>query len=231
MRIGIIGAGQIGGTLVRRLKTLGHQVKVANSRGPETLHKLAAESGAAAVSVQDAVRDVELVVLTIPLRKVETLPADLFANGPRGQVVIDTGNYYPRQRDGRIEAIEAGTPESRWVEQQIGHPVIKAFNNIVAHSLADRSKPKGTPRRIALPVAGDDVAAKAIVMNLVEDLGFDAIDAGGLDESWRQQPHSPVYIKDFDAAGVRRALSEAKRERQPEFTGTANSPGTFHAPA
>ena len=231
MKIGIIGAGQIGGTLTRRLSTLGHEVSVANSRGPASLKDLAKETGAKAVAAAEAVAGADLVVVTIPEKNVVNLPAGLFAGVPAHVPVVDTGNYYPRQRDGRIEDIEAGTTESRWVERQIGHPVIKAFNNIQARSLMERGQPKGTPGRIALPVAGDDTAAKAIVMKLVEDLGFDAIDGGGLDDSWRQQPGSPVYVKNFDADGVRRALSEASKERKPDFQGTAKSPGTFTAPA
>ena len=116
MEIGIIGAGQIGGTLTRRLTALGHQVVVANSRGPETLSDLAAETGATAVSVPEAVRGVDLVVVTIPEKNISDLPPGLFAATPDRVVVIDTGNYYPRQRDGRIEVIEAGLPESRWVQ-------------------------------------------------------------------------------------------------------------------
>ena len=112
MKIGIIGAGQIGGTLTRRLTTLGHEVFVANSRGPETLADLAAETGATAVSVPEAVRGVDLVVVTIPEKNIPSLPAGLFADTPDHVVVVDTGNYYPRQRDGRIEAIEAGLLES-----------------------------------------------------------------------------------------------------------------------
>ena len=231
MKIGIIGAGQIGGTLTRRLTTLGHEVFVANSRGPETLADLAAETGATAVSVPEAVRGVDLVVVTIPEKNIPSLPAGLFANTPDHVVVVDTGNYYPRQRDGRIEAIEAGLPESRWVAQQLGRPVIKAFNNIYARHLLELGRPKGTAGRIALPVAGDDAAAKTIVLKLVDELGFDGVDAGGLAESWRQQPGTPVYAKDFDADGVRRALSEANKDRKPEWRGTANSPGSFTAPA
>jgi hypothetical protein len=231
MKIGIIGAGQIGGTLARRLTALGHDVLIANSRGPATLFALAAESGAKAVAVRDAVRDVDLVVLTIPLKNVASLPAGLFADTPAQVPVIDTCNYYPRQRDGRIEAIEAGLPESRWVEREIGRPVIKVFNNIYARHLLERGTAKGRAGRIALPVAGDDPAMKATVLALVDGLGFDPVDAGGLDESWRQQPGTPVYAKDYDAAGVRRALSEASPERTVEWRGTANSPGTFIAPA
>src|SRR5262245_28970413 len=231
MKIGIIGAGQIGGTLTRRFTALGHEVLVANSRGPETLSDLAAETGATAVSVREAVRGVDLVVVTIPEKNIPNLPVGLFADTPGHVVVVDTGNYYPRQRDGRIEAIEAGVPESKWVEQQLGRPVIKAFNNIYAKHLLELGRPKGTPDRIALPVSGDDAAAKSIVLKLIDELGFDAVDAGGLDESWRQQPGTPVYTEDFDVEGVRRALSEASKERTPEWRGTANSPGSFTAPA
>jgi predicted dinucleotide-binding enzyme len=122
-------------------------------------------------------------------------------------------------------------PESRWVEQQLSRPVVKAFNNIYAQHLLERGQPVGTPGRIALPIAGDDPAAKAVVMRLVDELGFDPVDAGGLDESWRQQPGSPVYTHDFDAEGVRRGLAEARPERTPEWRATPNSPGTFTAPA
>jgi predicted dinucleotide-binding enzyme len=224
MKIGIIGAGQIGGTLTRRLTALGHQVSVANSRGPETLADLAAETGAKSVSVAEAARSGEVVVVTIPEKNIPTLPRDLFAATLDTVVIVDTGNYYPRQRDGRIDAIEVGMTESRWVAQQLKRPVVKAFNNIYARHLMELGRPKGTPGRIALPVAGDDGAAKAVVMQLVDELGFDGVDAGSLDESWRQQPGTPVYAKDFDAAGVRRALSEASSERKPEWRATSNGP-------
>ena len=231
MKIGIIGAGNIGGTLTRRFRELGHEVFVANSRGPETLAGLAAETGATAVMVEQAARSGEVVVVTIPERKIEDLPRDLFAGVPASVVVVDTGNYYPRQRDGRIDEIEDGMPDSAWVAKQIGRPVIKAFNDIYAEHLGKLGKPKGAPGRIALPVAGDDARAKNIVMKLVDELGFDPIDTGTLDESWRQQPGTPVYAQDFDAQGVRDALARAPRERPAEFSATAKSPGTFEAPA
>ena len=216
MKIGIIGAGHIGGTLTRRLTALGHDVTVANSRGPETLAALAAETGAKAANVQDAARGAQVVVVTIPEKNVPNLPAGVLDGAAPGAAIIDTGNYYPG-RDGRIEAIEAGVPESRWVERQLGRPVIKAFNNIHAKHLLERGHPAGTPGRIALPVAGDDAAAKAVVMRLVDELGFDPVDAGGLDESWRQQPGSPVYGGDLDAEGVRRALAAASPERTAQW--------------
>lgn len=217
MRIGIIGAGHIGSALTRRLRALGHEVAVANSRGPETLAALAAETGARAVPVTEAAKGAQVVIVTIPEKNIPALPAGVLDAAAPGAAVIDTGNYYPKQRDGRIADIEAGTPESQWVAQKLGKPVIKVFNNIYAKHLQEKGLPKGAPRRIALPVAGDDAAAKATVMRLVEELGFDAVDAGGLAESWRQQPGTPVYGTDLDAAGVRRALQEAKQERPAEF--------------
>jgi hypothetical protein len=231
MKIGIIGAGHIGGTLTRRLRALGHQVSIANSRGPNTLAAIAHETGAKAVSVTDAARGQDLVIITIPEARVRELPKDLFAGVPDSVPVVDTGNYYPQQRDGRIADIEAGGTESGWVSRQLGRPVIKAFNNIYATHLLDNGRPAGSANRIALPVAGDDRAAKAAVMKLVDELGFDPVDAGTLDDSWRQQPGTPVYTTDNNAAGVRDALAKARPQRPPEFRGTDKSPGTFTNPA
>jgi len=231
MKIGIIGAGNIGGTLTRRFTTLGHKVFVANSRGPETLADLATETGATAVPVEEAAKLGDVVIVTIPLKNVPSLPAGLFAKAPRNVVVVDTGNYYPRQRDGRIDGIEDGLTESQWVEKQLGRPVVKAFNNIYAEHLYQLGRPPGSQGRIALPVAGDDPKAKAIVLQLIDELGFDAVDAGGLDESWRQQPDTPVYATDLDADGVRRALAKASKERKPEWRATPRSPGTYENPA
>ena len=212
MKIGIIGAGHIGGTLTRRLRTLGHDVAVANSRGAETLAGLAKETGAMAVSVHEAVVGKDMVIVTIPEKSIPTLPRDLFANTPRTTIVVDTGNYYP-ERDGRIAAIEDGTPESRWVAEELGRPVVKAFNNITAQHLMDSGKPAGAPGRIALPVAGDIDADKAVVLQLIDELGFEGVDAGDLDQSWRQQPDTPVYGADLNADGVLRALGAAQRLR------------------
>ena len=217
MNIGIIGAGHIGGTLTRRFTALGHKVFVANSRGPETLAALAQETGATPVTLTKAARSGDVVIVTIPEKNIPELPRDLFAGVPDSIVVIDTGNYYPQQRDGRIDAIEEGTPESLWVSQQLGRPVVKAFNNIYAEHLLKKGQPAGTSGRIALPVAGDDEKSKAIVLKLVDELGFDGVDAGGLDESWRQQPGTPVYAADFNAEGVREALSKASKERKGEW--------------
>jgi len=231
MKIGIIGAGNIGGTLTRRFQALGHEVFVANSRGPETLKNLAKETGAKAVTVKEAARAGEVVIVTVPEGHIPELPKDLFAGVPDNVVVVDTGNYYPRQRDGRIAEIESGLTESRWAEKQLGRPVVKTFNNIYAEHLLKKGLPAGAPDRIALPVAGDDPKAKAVVMKLVDQLGFDAVDAGGLDDSWRQQPGTPVYATDFNAEGVRRALEQGSKKRPAEFQATDKSPGTYAKPA
>ena len=142
MKIGIIGAGQIGGTLTRRFAALGHEVSVANSRGPATLAGLARETGAKAVTARDAARAGEVVIVTIPEGKIPDLPKDLFAGVPNDVVVVDTGNYYPQQRDGRIADIEEGMTESRWVATQLGRSVVKAFNTMNYKRLLERA-PQG----------------------------------------------------------------------------------------
>jgi predicted dinucleotide-binding enzyme len=212
MRIGIIGAGKIGGTLTRRLTSLGHQVAVANSRGPETLRDLADETGATAVPAEDAPHDADLVVVTIPVKAIRHVDGRSLDTRAEGAPVVDTGNYYP-PRDGRIAEIVEGAPSSVWVSQQLGHPVIKVFNTIVAAHLLTLGKPAGDPDRIALPVAGDDAAAKANVTQLVDELGFDPVDAGPLAESWRQEPGTPCYGADLDAERLPAALAAAPRQR------------------
>ncbi|MCW6508776.1 NADPH-dependent F420 reductase [Lichenifustis flavocetrariae] len=231
MRIGIIGSGQIGGTLTRRLRAVGHEVAVANSRGPASLKDLMRETGARAVSLDEVVQHKDIVVVAVPTNRIPDLPRGLFADAKVELVVIDASNYYPRQRDGRIAGIEDGPTESGWVEQQLRRPVIKAFNTILAKHLLEGGKPAGAAGRIALAVAGDDPIAKAAAMRLIDEIGFDAVDAGSIAESWRQQPGSPGYLKDFDSAGVRQALAEAVHERGPEWRATAKSPGSYESPA
>jgi 8-hydroxy-5-deazaflavin:NADPH oxidoreductase len=217
MRIGVIGAGSMGGILARHLAKRGHQISIANSRGPESLTVLAAEMGVTPVSVVDAAHAGEIVIIAIPTKAVADLPRALFANVPSSVVVIDIGNYHPELRDGRIDAIDRGMLDSQWVAQQIGRPVIKAFNNIFAKSLLEKGVPRGTKGRIALSVFGDSLDAKAVVLRLVEDLGFDPVDGGDLDNSWRQQPGTPAYCQDLEAAALRRALAEADRSRIVEY--------------
>jgi 8-hydroxy-5-deazaflavin:NADPH oxidoreductase len=217
VKIGIIGAGNIGGNLTRRFAGLGHEVRVANSRDPETLWELANETGATTVWANEAAQGTEILVVAIPEKNIPGLAADVLDGLAHGAIVIDTGNYYPQQRDGKIADIENGTTESRWVANQVGHLVVKAFNGIYASHLLTHGKPAGSSGRIALPVAGDDPAASAVVIDLLNQLGFDGVDAGGLDESWRQQPGTPVYGTDLDADGVKRALADASPERPLDF--------------
>ncbi|GAA3221034.1 NAD(P)-binding domain-containing protein [Pseudonocardia petroleophila] len=217
MRIGIIGAGHIGGTLTRRLAALGHDVHVANSRDPQTLADLAAETGATTVWAADAATDADVVIVSIPQKNVPDLAPGIVAKAKPGAPVIETNNYYPQQRDGRIAAIEDGTPESVWVAEHLGAPVLKIFNGIFWKHLLERGAPAGAEGRIALPVAGADGPAKQVALDLVDQLGFDPVDGGTLDESWRQQPGTPVYGKDLDAERARQALAEASPERPAEF--------------
>src|SRR5438132_1267503 len=217
MRIGVIGAGSMGRTLARHLGKLGHHVWIANSRGPESLAALAAEIGAKPVSVVEAANAGEVVFIAIPTKAVPELPRGLFSNVADGVVVIDIGNYHPELRDGRIDAIDRGMLDSQWVAQQIGRSVIKAFNNILAKSLLEKGVPRGTKGRIALSVVGDSLDAKAAVLRLVDDLGFDPVDGGDLDNSWRQQPGTPAYCQDLEAAALRRALAEADRSWIAEY--------------
>ena len=207
MKIGIIGSGNIGGTLTRRLRSLGHEVTVANSRGTQSLADLTAQTGATAGTVEDAAAAGDIVVIAIPVRAVPDLPADAF----RGKVVVDANNYYT-QRDGHIEPIaDRSLASSRWTADRLpGARVVKAFNNIQASHLLEYGRPAGEHGRIALPVAGDDAEAKQAVMTLIDQLGFDPVDAGTLDESWRQQPDTPVYGADRDAAGVQKGLASAR---------------------
>ena len=214
MKIGILGVGHIGKTLARTLAAAGHDVKVANSRGPETIEAAVLASGARAVSTAEAVKDVAVVILSIPLNRLPEV-APLMARVPRETVVIDTSNYYP-VRDSRIDAIEAGQVESLWVAERLGRPVAKAWNSIGSSSFANKGMTSGSPGRIALPVAADREADRKVAMALVEDTGFDAFDAGTLAESWRQQPGAPCYGTDLTREELPAALTAADSARLPK---------------
>lgn len=214
MKIGIIGAGNVGATLAKKLVASGHKVKLANSKGPETIRDLARDVGAVAVSKEEAVRNVEVIVLSIPFRNYSDL-AELFHDVPDDVVVIDTSNYYPF-RDGAIAKVDGGMPESVWVSEQIGRPLVKAWNAALALTLAEKGRPQGENERIGLPVAGDDPKTKGIAMTLVEATGFDAVDSGALSESWRQQPGTPAYCTELSEAELKEALLFADRSRAAE---------------
>ncbi|CAG5074458.1 hypothetical protein DYBT9623_05145 [Dyadobacter sp. CECT 9623] len=206
MEIGIIGSGNIGSTLAGYLTALGHQVMIANSRGPKSLGEIAAKTGATAVTTEAAAGAEDLIIIAIPNKAIVNLPKELLSASKA--TIVDAGNYYP-SRDGQIADIQGGLTDSEWVAKVIGHPVIKAFNNIVAPSLASKAIPAGSPNRIALSVAGDDQQQKQTVIDLVDEIGFDAIDGGTLSESWRQQPGAPAYCQDLDRESLKSALQRA----------------------
>jgi predicted dinucleotide-binding enzyme len=206
MRIGLIGAGNIGTTLAHLAVDHGHEVVVSNSRGPQTLTDLVAELGdsARAGSAEEAAAAGDVVVVTIPLKNYTQVPVDELA----GKTVIDTNNYYP-QRDGQIAALDDGAATVSGLLQAHlpGSHVVKAFNNIKAADLASQGTPHGSAGRRALPVAGDDAEAKKVVSELVEEFGFDAVDAGPLEEGRRFERDKPAYLDYLDVAGLREALS------------------------
>jgi predicted dinucleotide-binding enzyme len=213
MEIGIIGSGNIGSTLAGYLIKLGHQVTIANSRGPESLTEVAEKTGATPVTTEEAAGAEDLVIIAIPAKAIVKLPIDILSASKA--IVLDAGNYYP-SRDGQIAEIEGGLTDSEWVAKVIGHPVIKAFNNIVAESLASKARPAGGPDRIALSVAGDEKEQKEAIMKLIEEIGFDAIDGGTLSESWRQQPGEPAYCRDLRNDALEVALLEADPSKHRE---------------
>jgi 8-hydroxy-5-deazaflavin:NADPH oxidoreductase len=212
MKIGIIGAGNIGSALAGHFRKLQHTVLVANSRGPETLSQVAQQTGATPVDLSEVAERVDLLVITIPMKSVPLLPKDLLVHLPSASPIIDTGNYYPL-RDGVITEINSGMMESEWTSRVLGRPVIKAFNNIMSDSLRHKALPKGDKNRIALPVSGDDTRSKQLVMALIDEMGFDAIDAGSLSESWRYQPGTPAYCPDPTIQQLPLLLERAKRDK------------------
>ncbi len=225
MRLALIGSGNIGGTVARLAVAAGIDVVLSNSRGPETLADLVAELGprASAATAEQAAAAGDLVVVTIPLRNYLQVPAAPLA----GKTVIDTNNYYP-DRDGAIPGLADGVTSSRLLQDHLADAhVVKAFNNIFYGHLLGLARPAGAADRSALPLAGDDGAAKRRAAALIDALGYDVVDAGPLDEGWRQQPGTPVYGLPYlsdptlpfpadpgapgPAATVREALAAAKR--------------------
>jgi 8-hydroxy-5-deazaflavin:NADPH oxidoreductase len=191
-KLGIIGSGAIGAGIARLALAAGHEVLVANSRGPESLSELVGElgAGARAGTAAEAAEFGDLVVLAVPLSAYAALPVEELA----GRTVLSTGNYYP-SRDGRIEVLDSGTTTTAEYEESLlpGAVLVKAFNNIVAHHIPALARPADAPDRSGLAIAGDDVDAKRAVSALVATLGFDPVDAGSLAESWRFEPESGAY--------------------------------------
>jgi predicted dinucleotide-binding enzyme len=210
--IGLIGAGKIGSQVARLAVANGYQVVLSNSRGPGTLNDLVAELGhnARAGTPQEAATAGALVVVTIPLKHYKTVPVEALA----GKIVLDTNNYYP-QRDGHIPELDREeVTTSELLQRHLpSSKVVKAFNHIYAAELTTHGSPKGTPNRRALVIAGDDVEAKATVTQLLDQFGFDVVDAGPLSESWRIQRDTPGYGPRRNAEELRADLAGAKRPR------------------
>ena len=219
--IGFIGSGMIGGTVARLSVAAGYDVVMSNSRGPETLRELVAELGplASAATSEQAAEAGDLVVVAIPVKAIPGVPAAPLAGKP----VLDTGNYYP-PRDGQIEVLDNGAlTSSGLLERHLpGAHVVKVFNNIYFRHLASLARPAGAADRSALPIAGDDAAAKAAVTAYLDAIGYDTVDDGSLADSWRQEPGTPVYGAPYGpfssktgspagAAEIRAALARASR--------------------
>ena len=199
--IGIIGSGNIGSTVARLAVDAGYDVVISNSRGPETLtdlvHSLGGKARAATPAEAGAAGDI--VVVTVPLGKVDQLPAEPLA----GKVVIDTCNYYP-ERDGDIAALDdKQTTTSGLVQQHFpGALVVKAFNNIFADHLGTLQRPSGAADRNTLLIAGDDAAAKQSVTDFIDAIGYDVFDTGSLTDSWRFQRDQPAYAGAYTEDGA-----------------------------
>lgn len=210
MRIGIIGAGFIGRAVAQLAIAAGHEVMLSNSRGPQTMSSvLSGIAGSRIGTVEQAAGFGEMVVVAIPLQHYQRLPADHLA----GKIVLDANNYYP-ERDGHIAALDRHeTTTSRLLAQHLsGATVVKVFNAILAGDLLKDARPGDVAGRRALPVAADDSAAKAQVIRFLDQIGFDAVDAGGLDESWRFERARPAYCIPMDTQALSAALSAAQRD-------------------
>jgi predicted dinucleotide-binding enzyme len=206
MNIGIIGSGEMGSCLASRLVKLGHTVSMANSRGPLSLKELTKDIGAKAATIEEVTRNKAVIIVSIPQKNVQYLPKKLFMNLPEDVVVIDTGNYYPSLRDGTIPSLEEGGIDSLWVQEQLGIPVVKVFNSILATSINDLGRPKSAKNRIAIAVSGDDGKAKEVVFKLVDESGFDPYDLGNISQSWKQQPGSAIYCRDINLSALKKRV-------------------------
>ena len=214
MKITVIGAGAIGGNLASKLASAGHDVHVADARGTEAIAAEVVESGAKPVEVDAAVSDRDVIILSIPFDRVPEL-ADLIAKAPAETIVVDTSNYYPFL-NGEIDAVNAANNDDPAVETEynsalLGRPLVKAWNAALAGTQQAKAAPAGTPGRIAIPVAADSPDSRRVVMQLVDDTGFDPYDAGVLADSWRQQPMGPGYCTELTLDELERALARADR--------------------
>ncbi|WP_224994278.1 NADPH-dependent F420 reductase [Cesiribacter sp. SM1] len=213
MKIGIIGTGAIGSILAKKLSAAGHQVKVTNTRDMATLREIATNLGAQAASLEDVVKEVDIIIFSIPFKAYKDLPKNLLQDVPQKVTIMDTSNYYPF-RDGQLTGLE-GKTESEYISQTLGRPVIKVFNNIMEYTLKHKGKAAAEEGRIAISVAGDNEEHKKVAAELVDQTGFDTVDGGSLAESWRQEPGTPAYCTELDAAALKEALAAAEKGKAP----------------
>ncbi|WAL68827.1 NAD(P)-binding domain-containing protein [Amycolatopsis cynarae] len=207
---GTASRSRTGSQPTRKLSAAGHAVQVANTRGPASMSELAAESGAVAVTLDEVARDVDALITSIPFSRVPDL-RPIIGHLADDIPVADTSNYYPH-RDGRIREIDDGKPEGAWVEQKLGRPVVRAWNSLVETTLAGQGRPKGAAGRLAVPVTGSRAADKQLVMGLVDDTGFDLVDAGSAEDSWRIQMATPACCTMLNAEQLRAALAIAEHD-------------------
>lgn len=211
MKFGIIGAGTIGTIISKKLVENGHDVKIADPRGIERLE--GKELAGRLVRAEDAITNIEVLILPLPSKAIPSIRNIIDQVGEE-VIIVDTSNYYPF-RDDKIEEIENKVVESVWVSNQLGRPIIKAFNNLLAYTLENEGTPEGTIGRIAMAVAGNDVSQKQIIMDVVNQLGFDTVDGGSLSDSWRQQPGTPAYCTELTKEELTKALKKANKEKAP----------------
>ena len=213
MKIGILGTGSIGSTLAEKLSHAGHQVKVTNTRDMAELQKIATRLGAAAATIEDVVKDVDVIIFSIPFNAYKDLPKNLLQDVPEEVVIMDTSNYYPL-RDGELPGLQ-GKTESEYISETLGRPVIKAFNNILAYTFKHKGKAANEEGRIAISIAGDNEAHKKVAAEIVDITGFDTVDGGSLADSWRQEPGTPAYCTELNAAELQQALQKAEKGKAP----------------
>ncbi|MEM5008874.1 NAD(P)-binding domain-containing protein [Priestia megaterium] len=211
MRFGIIGAGSIGSIISKKLVKNGHDIKIADARGME--HLEGKDIAGTPVPVENAIKDIEVLIISLPTKAIPSIRNIINQVGEE-VIIVDTSNYYPF-RDDKIEEIENGMVESVWVSNQLGRPVIKAFNNLLAYTLENEGTCEDSSGRIAMAVAGNDPEQKQVVMDIVHELGFDTVDSGSLNDSWRQQPGTPAYCTELTKEELTKALRKANKEKAP----------------
>ncbi|MBF7025314.1 NAD(P)-binding domain-containing protein [Staphylococcus kloosii] len=212
MKFGIIGVGNIGTILSVKLYEAGHQVKVADARSIE--HLEGKSYSGKAVEITEVIKDIDILIISIPIAAIPNIKP-IIQKVDDSVPIIDTSNYYPA-RDNKITAIENGMTESVWVSKQLDRDIVKAFNNLLAYTLKHKRKSEKTPGRVAATIAGNSETQKDTVKNIINQLGFDYVDTGNLENSWRQQPGTPAYCTELTEEELKLALEQADKDKAPK---------------